>query len=156
MLTMIFAISLFAGGGLLAVFGESTIAEEAQGSFYVPASVTYLGTEKFTLGTNQKLVITAPNGRVSAPDASGNFTFSQVGVYKLEYMTTDDKLLYSKTVYCEIEAEYELRVDYGGADIPTYYAVGKEFTVPKAELYFKTEDMDEYEPVDKAVNPYTL
>ncbi|MCL2796889.1 MAG: hypothetical protein FWD58_02380 [Firmicutes bacterium] len=155
MLAMVFSVSLFIGGGAVSVFGENAIAEDTAGSFYVPASVTYLSSETFTLGTGQTLVITAPNGKVATLTETGAFAFSQVGVYTLEYKKAD-KLLYSKTVYCEIEAEYELRVDYGGADIPTYAAENMEFIVPRAELYFKSEDMDEFEPVDQKADPYTL
>ena len=150
-LSIVMAIGLFTGGGILSVFGAgNSITAEATASFYVPASVTYMGSETFTLSTGQKLVITTPNGKTTTLDASGSYRFTQLGVYTLAYKDMADKLLYTATVYCDSDAEYELRVASGGADIPTYYSPNKEFKVPAAELYYKTEDMDEFEPLDKA------
>ncbi|MCL2061810.1 MAG: hypothetical protein FWH03_04205 [Firmicutes bacterium] len=166
LLTLVMAFGLLFGGGIIGAFANTVSPDERISAFFIPGSLEYMDKlSDFPLTfDNVELVITAPNGRTTdaftavPATAADDYIFDQVGVYRFVYQRlAGGKELYAKNVLCELVGEYELRVEYGGADIPTVTRVGREFDVPKAAIWYKTEDMDEFEKLANESNKnYTL
>ncbi len=92
--------------------------------------------------------VTYPNG---ATDNDGEFVADQLGAYKISYGS------YSYTVVCVDKNEYELRVAYGGAGIPTRVKSSEtDVILPAAELFAKAQDDDEWSKVDSANVAFTV
>ena len=177
-LAIAFALSvtmLFGGGVLSAVATDANVtAPAAQGSFNVPGTFYYGQTwlnADMGLTANSSLVVTAPNGDATAAITQGGlpFTFSQLGVHRVDFfniaapdLTNTDVTLrtapiFTTTVVVNPRADFQLRVAYGGATIPTvwpYVPVGdgvlgnneRIFELPAASLFYQTEDMNAFEP----------
>lgn len=124
---------------VLPAVGEQTLASDVS----LPNRVKY--GDKFTVPTGA--TAKAPNG---TPVAAGEVTADQVGSYIVTF--AKDGLSYDYNVYCYLEEEYEVFVAHNGADIPTYWKKGDEFTVPAAELGYYDEDGVKHTVDDARIN----
>ena len=86
-----------------------------------------------------KVEVKAPNGAVVKPDSKNMVTAEQVGNYVVTY-TADKGANYSFNVYVTLGEDFFLRVDYNGADIPTYIQKGGKFTIPGASVVYYNDD----------------
>ncbi|MBD5132035.1 MAG: hypothetical protein HDT28_05535 [Clostridiales bacterium] len=101
--------------------------------------------DKFTVGAKAK--VTTPSGE-EATVTDGKVIANQVGNYTVEY-TNDAGVSYKYYVKSRLDEEYFLRVDYNGADIPSYIKYGEDssFVLPYAHVYYYDDDnvLREYE-----------
>lgn len=104
--------------------GAATIADNVN----IPESCDYGST--FTVP--EGAVVTAPNGEtVSGTSISAN----QIGNYKVKFASGE--LDYTFYVKVRLNKEYFLKVDYNGADIPSYLKTGEgKFNLPNAGVYY--------------------
>ena len=85
--------------------------------------------------------VVLPSGTEVKKEQLDEYTPYELGVYTVKYGK------YSYVVSCKLTTEYELRVDYNGADIPTYLdTTNGTFVLPEAALWKKD---------DKSVSGYT-
>lgn len=156
MLTIVLAVCMFVSTGVMTVFGASSMTNPTSAvEVEIPSTITYGESYDFAISSGDTAKVVAPNGTTtSITNASSEMTFDQVGVYTVNYSFAGNSAVYTKTILCELDAVYELRIKHAGADIPTYTEKNKEFTVPVAQVYFINDNMDEYEVLDSA--KYTL
>lgn len=88
---------------------------------------------------------TVPNGaKVTAPDGTtadatgGSVVAKQVGNYKVRF--ENEGIGYDFYVRVRLKEEYTLKVDYNGADIPSYVQTKGTFELPKARVVYFDED----------------
>ncbi len=82
--------------------------------------------------------VKAPNGTKVTPDAENKVTANQVGNYTVTY--TKDKASYSFNVYVTLDEDFFLRVNYNGAEIPSYIQKGNSFVIPDANVVYYNDD----------------
>lgn len=90
-------------------------------SFNVP---TVAGTD---------VTVTAPDGTAVTP-TDGKVAAKQLGNYVVTYKKNG--ISYKYNVYVSLDKDYELKVDYNGADIPTYIQKGNKFKAPGAKVVY--------------------
>ncbi|MCM1368610.1 MAG: hypothetical protein NC184_07365 [Roseburia sp.] len=92
-----------------------------------------------------EVTVTAPDGTTVTP-TSGKVAAKQLGNYVVTY--TKGEISYKYNVYVKLEKDYELKVDYNGADIPTYIQKGEKFEVPGAKVVYYDDNnvMHAYSP----------
>lgn len=138
LLTVILSVAMLMGTFTLVAFADTkniTVSEGTTAAKFVKRIKYGEPTKAFKGAT--KLV--TPNGSSVDGAALDEYTPLQVGVYTVYYGEN-----YSYSVNCYLDAEYELRVENNGADIATYTEVGKKLIVPKASVWKKTEEDDEF------------
>lgn len=79
------------------------------------------------------VVVKAPDGTTVTP-SEGKVTAKQLGNYVVTYTKGD--ISYRYNVYVTLDKDYELKVDFNGADIPTYIQKGNKFKVPGAKVVY--------------------
>ena len=157
------SVAMLLGGGIMSAFAApaaTATVDPIVAAFNVPNVVRY-GTasatvDSFGLTGTQVLVISAPNNTdATITVAEPTHTFRQVGVHTLEFFATaadatdeDVAPIFTTTVLVEMEGEFQLRVDYNGATIPTVWAAGRPFTLPYANLYLRAEGEADFVRVD--------
>lgn len=89
------------------------------------------------------ITVTAPNGK-DATKTGNTVTADQVGTYTVTFSKgtkgEDGYQAYDFYVYSSVAEDYEIKVDFNGADIPTYLKKGDSMTLPKAQLVYYDED----------------
>ncbi len=89
------------------------------------------------------ITVTAPNGK-DATKNGNTVTADQVGTYTVTFSKgtkgEDGYQSYDFYVYSSVAHDYEIKVDFNGADIPTYLKKGDSMTLPKAQLVYYDED----------------
>lgn len=104
----------------------------------------------FKVPANAK--VTAPDGSDATPaEGSELVAANQIGNYKVTF--EDSGLSYDFYVRVRLDEEYFLKVDYNGADIPSYVQTGKTFTLPEAHVYYYDDNniLQEYPEQDYTV-----
>lgn len=96
-------------------------------SFEVPAA-----------GSGATVTVKAPNGTTVEP-VEGKVVAKQMGNYIVTY-TASNGAKYDFKVYVSLDEDYFLRVDYNGADIPSYIQKNGTFTIPAAHVYYYNDD----------------
>ncbi|MCH5159005.1 MAG: hypothetical protein J1F33_07410 [Clostridiales bacterium] len=91
-------------------------------------------------GTDAEVTVTAPNGE-KVEHTSGKVKALQVGNYKITY-TAKANAAIEKSFYVKVtlNEDFFLKVDYDGADIPTYIKKGDKFTLPDADVVYYDEN----------------
>lgn len=90
-------------------------------------------------------VVTGANVKVTAPDGTGvalgtatdgkySVAAKQVGNYNVVY--DNDGAKYTFKVLVSLEKDYFLKVDFGGAEIPSYIQKDGTFTIPGAKVVY--------------------
>lgn len=98
--------------------------------------------DKFTVPAGNgetSVIVTAPNGAVVAKEA-GDVTANQVGNYTVTYKDDEHGASYSFNVYVSLDEDFFLRVDYNGADIPSYIQKNGTFKIPDANVVYYNDD----------------
>ncbi|MCH5165552.1 MAG: hypothetical protein J1G01_04030 [Clostridiales bacterium] len=80
--------------------------------------------------------VIAPNGEEVTPEEN-KVTALQLGNYKV---TFGDDVTYDFYVRVTLEEEYFLKVDYNGADIPSYIEYNKSIVLPQARVVYYDEN----------------
>ncbi|MCX4313742.1 MAG: hypothetical protein OSJ83_07830 [Clostridia bacterium] len=83
-------------------------------------------------------IVTSPDGEVKTYTEATDVLANQVGNYKVRF--EKDGAGYDFYVRVRMEEEYTLKVDYNGADIPSYIAVDGTFELPKARVVYFDDD----------------
>ena len=167
MLTMVLAIGLLVGGGVLAMadpapnFGatvitpnELTIQQTAALGSFVPIGVESTANT-LDLAEVANVTVTAPNAETALLSRQYRETVSDVrhydwgffatmtGVYNVRFSAGDEAFDFSVRV--SAEGDYELRIAHGGAAIPSFLAHGDDISLARANLYFRgTRQGDEF------------
>lgn len=102
------------------------------------AAATFIDSMEYgdTYDLSGAFKVITPNGSVVTEDL-GSFKATEVGAYTVYF----DEGNYSYVVPCKIDEEYELRVAYDGADIPTYVQKNGTFTLPYASIYAESDEL---------------
>lgn len=144
LLTVVLSVAMLMGTLTLSAFaattdGNITVSESNKAATFTKRVKYGVATDAFKGATK----IVTPNGKVEE-NITGAYTPTQIGVYTVYYGD------YSYNVSCYQTGEYELRVDYNGAEIATYMEVGKKLTVPAASVWYKGEDDTDFEKLTSA------
>ena len=147
-LTVVLSVAMLMGTLTLSAFAADNISNittnETNPATFAKRVKYGVATDKFKGATK----IVTPNGtEIKKEDAAdfASYTPMQLGVYTVYYGDN-----YSYNVSCYLTGEYELRVENNGADIATYTEVTTDaatennLTLPKAAVWFKGEDADDF------------
>lgn len=91
--------------------------------------------EKFDVPNSANATVTAPDGNpVTVVD--GKVEALQVGNYTVTYKNADGDVSYDFYVRVKLDKEYFLKIDFNGADIPSYIQVNKSIELPQAQIVY--------------------
>ena len=79
------------------------------------------------------VTVTAPDGKAVEP-TENKVTANQIGNYKVTY--EKEGVSYDFYVRVKLAEDYFLKVDFNGADIPSYVQVGTSFVLPNARVVY--------------------
>ena len=121
-------------------YEATTSASELFEKINVPSKCKY--GDKFTVPAGKgdtSVTVTAPIGAKVA-EAAGEVTANQVGNYTVTYKDDTHGTSYSFNVYVSLDEDFFLRVDYNGAEIPSYIQKNGTFTIPDANVVYYNDD----------------
>ncbi len=142
-LIVVISVSVIIGGAGISAFAADSItnANDMLAAAATLPKTVYLG-EPITIPAGTSLKVTAPDGAdVTSQISGGSLTAKMLGNYTISYGAVE-KYLYN--VNCKLEKEYELRVENGGAEVPTHVAAGNKIKLPAAKLFYKDTEKNEY------------
>ncbi len=98
---------------------------------------------KVPVVSGSTVTVTTPNGTSadlgSETDGAYSVTANQIGNYTVTYSAASGEK-YDFNVYVTLDEDYFLKVDYNGADIPTYIQNGGSFELPDASIVYYDEN----------------
>ncbi|MDE6398189.1 MAG: hypothetical protein K2L51_02605 [Clostridiales bacterium] len=152
-LTVVLSVAMLMGTLTFSAFADTITISSNITTSNTSTPATFVKRVKYGVSTGKfagATKIVTPNGTEISGSDDGVDGFTEYTPYELGVYTVYYGENYSYNVSCYITGEYELRVEYNGADIATYTEVATEaatennLILPKAAVWFKAENADDF------------